>query len=192
MTQTVVKQPSQLLPLPPGDIRLSLQALPEAWTFVQEALTRSAMPVVLDERPEAMSWSEVATSSALILRYANQPATSTHLALASAAGWYDVTQRSLPDGTMVQEFLSPVKKIAGAQVSSTASNSGYMASGTMIQIGTLDPALLSLQQSCGSGADRAYAHWPAGTDSPIGIGRYRVCGRQHVPPPSADPIQRLS
>ena len=152
-TQIVVNQSGQLLPLPLGDIRLSLQALPEAWTFVQEALTRSAMPVVLDERPEAMSWSETATSSSLILRFANEPATSTQLALASAAGWYDVAQRSLPDGTMAQELLTPEKKIAIAQVSSTAPNSAYAASGTVVQIGALDPQTLSLQQVCGSGTD---------------------------------------
>lgn len=153
MTRTVVNQPSKLLPLPVGDVRLSIQAMPEAWVFVQGALTRSAMPVSIDERPEAMSWSEAATSSLLILRFANQPTTSTHLALASAVGWYDVAQRSLPDGSIIQELHPPVEKIAKAQVSSTATDAAYIASGTTVQIGALDAETLSLQQTCGSGTD---------------------------------------
>lgn len=153
MTQVTVRNPGDLVPLPVGDVRLSVQALPEAWDFVQESLTRSAMPVSLDERPEALAWTEGATSSLLILRFANQPATSTRLALASAVGWYDVVQRALPDGTIVQELHPPIEKISKTQVSSTAPNTGYVASGTTVQIGALDKEHVDFSQACGTGVD---------------------------------------
>ncbi|MFZ2804724.1 MAG: hypothetical protein WA001_05950 [Patescibacteria group bacterium] len=110
--------------LPPGDISINLDALPDAWPSIRDALQQSLPTLALDERPAAISWSASGSSTNVVAQFDETPSTSTLLAFASTAGIYDATAFDLPDGTGAEELEPPLQLLNTSGTQSFTSTSG--------------------------------------------------------------------